>query len=93
MPVVVAGLKGVPHAGDMLRATSSESRARDIAEARATRAQTRHHADLDKLSKDHFDTVLDESTGTEKQYAPTLLLLQISNALQILAASKNSVIH
>lgn len=67
--MVVAGLKGVPHAGDMLRATSSESRARDIAEARAARAQARHHAALEKLSTDHFETVEDEATGTSKQYA------------------------
>ena len=58
----------MPHAGDMLRATSSESRARDIAEARAARAQARHHAALEKLSKDHFETVEDEATGTSKQY-------------------------
>jgi hypothetical protein len=68
-PVVVTGLKGVPHAGDVLRVTSSESRARDIAVARAARAQVRHHDALDKLSKDHYDTVVDEATGTSKQYA------------------------
>lgn len=57
----------MPHAGDMLRATSSETRARDIAEARAARAQARHHATLEKLSKDHFETVEDAATGTSKQ--------------------------
>ena len=67
--MVVAGLKGVPHAGDVLRATSSESRARDIAEARAARAQTRHHDAMEKLSQDHFDTVVDEEAGTTKKWA------------------------
>lgn len=69
MPAVVSGLKGLPHAGDVLRATVSESRARAVAEARGARSQARHHARMEELSKDHFEHVVDEHTGEAKQCA------------------------
>lgn len=69
MPAVVSGLKGLPHAGDLLRAAISESRARAVAEARAARSQARHHTRMDELSKDRFEDVVNEDTGELKQYA------------------------
>lgn len=69
MPAVVSGLKGLPHAGDVLRAAVSESRARAVAEARGARSQARHHARMEELSKDHFENVVDEHTGEAKQCA------------------------
>lgn len=70
MPAVVSGLKGLPHAGDVLRAAVSEGRARAIAEARAARSQVRHHIRMEELSKDHFGEVVDQETGETKQCVP-----------------------
>jgi hypothetical protein len=67
MPVVLSGLKGVPHAGDALRVTASEGRARAVSEARAARSQAKHHARLDALSQEYYDTVVDEESGESKQ--------------------------
>ena len=69
--MVIAGLRGMPHAGDMLRVVASEARARAMSEARTARSHARHHERMEQLAADHFETVTDEATGESKQCAPT----------------------
>ena len=63
--MLLAGLRGTPHAGDVLRVTASEARSRAVSEARAERAQQRHHRRLEELAQDHYEMVVDEATGEQ----------------------------
>lgn len=70
MPVVVAGLRDTPRAGDMVRVVASEARARAVSEARAVRTKDSHFQRLARLAEDHYDTTTDPETGEETQCAP-----------------------
>jgi NAD(P)H-dependent FMN reductase len=68
--VVLSGLRGSPRAGDQLRVVTTDLRAKAVSDARSVRSQERYFARLAELAKDHFDEVLDETTGETKQCVP-----------------------
>ena len=101
MPVQIAGLKGVPHAGDSLRVMASEERAKDLSEARTTRYKTHHHKRIEELAKDHYDVSEHPETGapvhTLKPSVSLVIIADVDGSLEaltdaLLALNTSSVV-
>lgn len=80
---MVAGLRGLPRAGDPLRVTDSEVRARAVAAARSERGQVQHFERLEALGRDHFDDVVDPDTGEATRCAPSLRVTRWHGSLHL----------